>query len=149
MKFRFLTPAETEMMEAAAYYEMQVERLGINFLDIIEAAVIEIARIQQYGQKLNREYKDGLYAGFPIPFSMLFMKMRLLLWQLCIKNKNPVTGWTDYRFNNTREIEMETISDIVKIKTGYANFVELKSSFEQDQENIERMAMYRSTTAHC
>ena len=35
MKFRFLTPAETEMMEAAAYYEMQVERLGINFLDII------------------------------------------------------------------------------------------------------------------
>lgn len=43
---------------------------------------------------------------------------------------------------------MATISDIVKIKTGYANFVELKSSFEQDQENIERMAMYRPTTAH-
>ena len=43
---------------------------------------------------------------------------------------------------------MATISDIVKIKTGYANFVELKSSFEQDQENLERMAMYRPTTAH-
>jgi hypothetical protein len=43
---------------------------------------------------------------------------------------------------------METISDIVKIKTGYANFVELKSSFEQDQENLERMAMYRPTTSH-
>lgn len=43
---------------------------------------------------------------------------------------------------------MTTISDIVKIKTGYANFVELKSSFEQDQENLERMAMYRPTTAH-
>ncbi len=43
---------------------------------------------------------------------------------------------------------MATISDIVKIKTGYANFVELKSSFEQDQENLERMAMYRPTKAH-
>lgn len=43
---------------------------------------------------------------------------------------------------------MATISDVVKLKTGYANFVELKSSFEEDQENLERMAMYRPTTAH-
>jgi len=43
---------------------------------------------------------------------------------------------------------MATISDIVKIKSGYANFVELKSSFEKDQDNLERMAMYRPTTAH-
>ncbi|MDA3789836.1 MAG: hypothetical protein PF503_15230 [Desulfobacula sp.] len=42
MKVRFLTPAEEEMMEAAAYYEMQVEKLGVNFLDIIEAAVADI-----------------------------------------------------------------------------------------------------------
>jgi len=43
MKVRFLRPAETEMMDAAAFYEMQVEKLGVNFLDIVEAAVIEIA----------------------------------------------------------------------------------------------------------
>ncbi len=43
---------------------------------------------------------------------------------------------------------MATISEIVKIRTGYANFVELKSSFEKDQENLDRMAMYRPTTAH-
>lgn len=43
---------------------------------------------------------------------------------------------------------MATIADIVKLKSGYANFVELKSSFEEYQENIDRMAMYRPTTAH-
>ncbi len=31
------------MIEAAIYYEMQVEGLGKNFLDIIEAAVAETA----------------------------------------------------------------------------------------------------------
>ena len=43
---------------------------------------------------------------------------------------------------------MAKISDIVKLKTGYANFVELKSAFEESQENLGRMAMYRPTKAH-
>lgn len=43
---------------------------------------------------------------------------------------------------------MSRIADVVKLKSGYANFVELKSSFEASQENAERMAMYRPTKAH-
>ena len=43
---------------------------------------------------------------------------------------------------------MANISDIVKLKSGYANFVELKSAFEEAQENADRMAMYRPTKAH-
>ena len=43
---------------------------------------------------------------------------------------------------------MAKISEVVKLKTGYANFVELKSAFEEAQENADRMAMYRPTTAH-
>ena len=43
---------------------------------------------------------------------------------------------------------MAKIADVVKLKTGYANFVELKSAFEETQENAERMAMYRPTNAH-
>jgi hypothetical protein len=43
---------------------------------------------------------------------------------------------------------MARISDVVNLKTGYANFVELKSDFEASQENAERMAMYRPTQAH-
>lgn len=43
---------------------------------------------------------------------------------------------------------MSTISEIIKLKTGYANFVELKSAFEESKENADRMAMYRPTKAH-
>jgi len=43
---------------------------------------------------------------------------------------------------------MAKIADVVKLKSGYANFVELKSAFEESQENADRMAMYRPTQAH-
>jgi len=43
---------------------------------------------------------------------------------------------------------MAKIQDVVSLKTGYANFVELKSAYEEAQENAERMAMYRPTKAH-
>jgi hypothetical protein len=43
---------------------------------------------------------------------------------------------------------MTIISDVVKLETGYANFVELKSAFEATQENADRMAMYGPTKAH-
>jgi len=43
---------------------------------------------------------------------------------------------------------MSRIADVVKLRTGYANFVELKSAFEDSQENTDRMAMYRPTKAH-
>ncbi len=43
---------------------------------------------------------------------------------------------------------MAKISDVVKLKSGYSNFVELKSAFEAAQENADRMAMYRPTKVH-
>jgi len=43
---------------------------------------------------------------------------------------------------------MSKIADVVELKSGYANFVELKSAFEASQENADRMAMYRPTGAH-
>jgi len=43
---------------------------------------------------------------------------------------------------------MSKIAEVIKLKTGYANFVELKTAFEETQENAERMAMYRPTKAH-
>ncbi len=43
---------------------------------------------------------------------------------------------------------MAKISEVVNLKSGYANFVELKSAFEAARENADRMAMYRPTNAH-
>ncbi len=41
MKVRFLTPAEIEMFEAAAYYEMQVTTLGVDFLILSKMPSLE------------------------------------------------------------------------------------------------------------
>lgn len=43
---------------------------------------------------------------------------------------------------------MAKIADVVKLKTGYANFVNLKSAYEEVKENDDRMAMYRPTKSH-
>ena len=42
---------------------------------------------------------------------------------------------------------MAKIADVVKLKSGYANFVELKSDFEEIQKNAGQIAMYRPTKA--
>lgn len=43
---------------------------------------------------------------------------------------------------------MSKIADFVKLKSGYANFVNLKADFAKAEENAGRMAMYRPTKAH-
>jgi hypothetical protein len=37
VKVRFLSAAEAELFEAATYYEMQAQKLGENFLVIMES----------------------------------------------------------------------------------------------------------------
>lgn len=43
---------------------------------------------------------------------------------------------------------MSKIAEVVKVRGGYANFVQLRSALQEDAENAERMAMYRPTKAH-
>jgi len=43
---------------------------------------------------------------------------------------------------------MAKIADVVKLKSGCANFVELKSDFEEIQKYAGRIAMYQPTKAH-
>jgi hypothetical protein len=43
---------------------------------------------------------------------------------------------------------MAKIKELVTLKTGYANFVDLKKSFEAAEENADLMSMYRPTRAH-
>ena len=43
---------------------------------------------------------------------------------------------------------MSKISQIVKVRGGYANYVQLRSALREEIENTERMAMYRPTKGH-
>lgn len=65
MNVRFLTPAEIEMFEAAAYYEMQVRGLGENFLDIIEVATNEIADHPKIWPEIGNGIRRRVVRRFP------------------------------------------------------------------------------------
>jgi hypothetical protein len=53
-----------------------------------------------------------------------------------------------WAIDDYRGAAMTKIAEVIKLRTGYANFVELKGAFEASQENADRMAMYRPTKAH-
>ncbi len=44
---------------------------------------------------------------------------------------------------------MSRIASVIKLKTGYANFVELKSSLKAARENADGMSMYRWNIIDC
>ena len=58
------------MLEAAFYYEMQVEKLGVNFLDIVEAATVEIAGNPEVWPEIENRIRRRLIRRFP--YSILY-----------------------------------------------------------------------------
>ncbi|MFW8601596.1 type II toxin-antitoxin system RelE/ParE family toxin [Desulfobacterota bacterium M19] len=70
MQVRFLTPAEIEMFEASAYYEMQATDLGSHFLDIIEEATNEIKENPRRWPEIDQEIRRRVVRRFP--YSILY-----------------------------------------------------------------------------
>jgi plasmid stabilization system protein ParE len=70
MKVRFLTPAEAEMFDAAAYYEMQAPGLGNNFLSVIEGAISEIEENPKTWPEIDQGIRRRLVRRFP--YSVLY-----------------------------------------------------------------------------
>lgn len=58
------------MLDAAFYYEMQVEKLGTNFLDIVEAAVAEITGNPEVWPEVDQGIWRRLIRRFP--YSILY-----------------------------------------------------------------------------
>ena len=65
MRVRLLAPAEEELLEAAAYYESRVPTLGANFLDIIDAAVMEIGEHPQRWPEVEPGVRRRIVRRFP------------------------------------------------------------------------------------
>jgi plasmid stabilization system protein ParE len=62
---RFLLPAEVEVVQAAAYYETQVEGLGNAFLAKVESAVRDVAQRPSAWPVLRSEIRKRLVHRFP------------------------------------------------------------------------------------
>ena len=68
--YRFLTPAEEEMTEAALFYEAASSQLGSDFLDDVQRAVDRLRKFPQAGEAIPPDLRRTLLHRFP--FSLVY-----------------------------------------------------------------------------
>ena len=62
---RFLRPAELELLDAVQYYESQAKGLGSEFLDQIDAAVLDIREAPERWPVIRLSIRRRLVHRFP------------------------------------------------------------------------------------
>ena len=67
---RFLSPAQIEMLDAAAYYETRVAELGSNFISTIETAVLGLSEDPEKWPVAGKDIRRVLLPRFP--YSILY-----------------------------------------------------------------------------
>ncbi len=69
-RIRFLSPAEIEMLDAAAYYETRVPELGTDFISTIEIAVLDLSDDPGKWLMIGKEIRRRILPRFP--YSILY-----------------------------------------------------------------------------
>lgn len=89
MKIRFLSAAESELFEAAAYYELQAQYLGENFLEIIEAAIAEIGETPKTWPEIEHGIRRRLIRRFPYSILYTFIDSEIVIVAIMHQKQKP------------------------------------------------------------
>jgi plasmid stabilization system protein ParE len=68
--YRFLPPAEDEMIEASRFYQREAAGLGFEFLDDVERVVDALREYPKFGRSIGRGLRRALLRRFP--FSLIY-----------------------------------------------------------------------------
>jgi|SRR5215213_10974957 len=68
--YRFLSPAEEEMTEAALFYEEASDGLGSDFLDDVQRAIDRVIDYPHVGELIDSSIRRTLLHRFP--FSLIY-----------------------------------------------------------------------------
>ena len=68
--YRFLSPAEEEMTEAALFYESRLNGLGNDFLDDVQRAIDRLSEYPHSGEPIDSSLRRTLLHRFP--FSLIY-----------------------------------------------------------------------------
>lgn len=68
--YRFLTPAEEEMTEAALFYDAAAPGLGNDFLDDVQQAIDRLCEYPEVGEAVTSKLRRILLHRFP--FSLIY-----------------------------------------------------------------------------
>jgi plasmid stabilization system protein ParE len=70
ISYRFLSPAEEEMTEAALFYRTASARLGTDFLDDVQRAIDRLRKYPHSGESIASALRRTLLHRFP--FSVIY-----------------------------------------------------------------------------
>lgn len=89
MSFRFLAPAQTELLEAIAYYAEINAELGVRFQQSVAKAVRAAAAHPERGAPRSRNTRRWLVQGFP--FAVVYQEVtgEILVVAVAHQRKQP------------------------------------------------------------
>ena len=95
--YRFLSPAEEEMTEAAMFYESRSGGLGSDFLDDVQRAVNRLSDYPHSGEPIDSRFKRTLLHRFP--FSLIYTIERTGILIVAVAHHGRVPGYWRSRIN--------------------------------------------------
>ena len=95
--YRFLSPAEDEMTEAALFYESRSDGLGNDFLDDVQRAIDRSSEYPYFGEPVDPGLRRTLLHRFP--FSLIYAVEREGIVIIALAHHGRAPGYWRSRVN--------------------------------------------------
>jgi plasmid stabilization system protein ParE len=95
--YRFLSPAEDEMTEAALFYESRSGGLGSDFLDDVQRAIDRVSDYPDSGEPIDFGFRRTLLHRFP--FSLIYAVERTGIVIVSVAHHGRAPGYWRSRVN--------------------------------------------------
>ena len=89
MNFRFLAPAEAELLEAIAYYAAIRAELGVRFEEAVSSAARDVVARPKHGAPRSRNMRRWLVKGFPYSLIYRAHKSEVVIVAVAHQRRRP------------------------------------------------------------
>ena len=96
--YRFLSPAEEEMTDAALFYETATGRLGTDFLDDVQRAIDRLRQYPHSGEAIALDFRRALLHRFP--FSLIYTVEENAIVIIAVAHHGRRPGYWQSRVHN-------------------------------------------------
>jgi len=91
MSYRFLSPALTELSEAAEFYEKSVPGLGSDFIDEVDAAIERILDFPDAWSRISEDYRHCNLRRFPYTIIYTRYEGEILIVSIFHLTRDPLS----------------------------------------------------------